>query len=102
MSGQLRTLAEYLQASKRFDDRPTYPEVLGLATPIDRKPFPEGERSGPVKDWTEMALITKEINKQKRHIPIRQLFQQAPRALLALKPPECAHTDLSGRQLDVN
>ena len=33
-----------------------------------------------------MALIINEINKQKRHIPIRQLMRRADRALLALKP----------------
>jgi very-short-patch-repair endonuclease len=57
-----------------------------VAALIDRRYVPDGERSGPVKDWTELSLIVKEINKQKRHIPIRQLFQRAPRALLALKP----------------
>ena len=57
-----------------------------VAALIDRRYVPDGERSGPVRDWTEMSLIVKEINKQKRHIPIRQLFQRAPRALLALKP----------------
>jgi very-short-patch-repair endonuclease len=57
-----------------------------VASIIDRRYVPDGERSGPVRDWTEMALIVKEINKQKRHIPIRQLFQRAPRALLGLKP----------------
>ncbi len=57
-----------------------------VAALVDRRNVPDGEQSGPVRNWTEMALIRKEINKQKRHIPIRQLFQRAPRALLALKP----------------
>jgi len=33
-----------------------------------------------------MALIMNEINKQKRHIPIRQLMRRAGNALVALKP----------------
>jgi superfamily I DNA and/or RNA helicase len=33
-----------------------------------------------------MALITNELNKQKRHIPIRQLIRRSGNALVALKP----------------
>ena len=33
-----------------------------------------------------MALIMNEINKQKRHIPIRQLIRRSASALVALKP----------------
>jgi very-short-patch-repair endonuclease len=33
-----------------------------------------------------MALLTNEMNKQKRHIPIRQLMLRAANALVALKP----------------
>ena len=50
-----------------------------------RSPF-YGNQSGPVKTWTELALIIHESNKQKRHIPIRQLMSRAPNALLSLKP----------------
>ncbi|MCZ2155208.1 MAG: hypothetical protein LC114_15120, partial [Bryobacterales bacterium] len=57
-----------------------------VAALIDKRHVPGGNQTGPVGNWTEMALITKEINKQKRHIPIRQLIQRAPNALVALKP----------------
>jgi hypothetical protein len=57
-----------------------------VAALIDRRPVPDGNRNGPVKTWTEKALITNEINKQKRHIPIRQLIRRSANALVALKP----------------
>ncbi|UJW79447.1 DUF4011 domain-containing protein [Hydrogenophaga sp. SL48] len=46
----------------------------------------QGVSSGRVGDLTEMALLTKETKKQKRHIPIRQLLRRAGRSLLELKP----------------
>jgi very-short-patch-repair endonuclease len=57
-----------------------------VAALIDQRPVPSGNQSGPVRTWTEMALITNEINKQKRHIPIRQLILRSANALVALKP----------------
>jgi hypothetical protein len=57
-----------------------------VAAIIDQRPVPYGNQSGPVRNWTDMALITNEINKQKRHIPIRQLIQRSANALVALKP----------------
>lgn len=57
-----------------------------VACQVDQRPVPYGNQSGPVRTWTEMALVMNEINKQKRHIPIRQLIQRAANALVALKP----------------
>jgi very-short-patch-repair endonuclease len=57
-----------------------------VASIIDKRPLPSGRQSGPVRDWTDMALVYHEINKQKRHIPIRQLIRRASSALIALKP----------------
>ena len=57
-----------------------------VAAIIDRRPIPGGNQRGPVRSWTDMALVINEINKQKRHIPIRQLILRAAKALLALKP----------------
>jgi hypothetical protein len=57
-----------------------------VAALIDKRTIPYGNQSGPVKTWSEMALIINEINKQKRHIPIRQLIQRSAKALVALKP----------------
>ncbi|MEX6508122.1 DUF4011 domain-containing protein [Jiella sp. M17.18] len=47
---------------------------------------PWGNDSGPIRSYTEMALVQNEIAKQSRHIPIRQLIERAGTALQALKP----------------
>lgn len=47
---------------------------------------PPGIGYGPVKNHTDLALIERELQKQKRHIPIRQLVRRAGRALQAIKP----------------
>jgi transcription elongation GreA/GreB family factor/very-short-patch-repair endonuclease len=47
---------------------------------------PKGHRSGSPRSYTEMALITREVQKKKGHIPIRQLVNRAGEALQALKP----------------
>lgn len=58
-----------------------------FANQIARKTrVPEGQRGSTVGDYTEMHLLRREINKQRRHIPIRQLVKRAGRALLELKP----------------
>jgi very-short-patch-repair endonuclease len=56
-----------------------------LARRIDRLP-PPGNGSGPVSQWTDLALIKNEISKKKRHISIRQLMRRAANALQSLKP----------------
>ncbi len=57
-----------------------------VAAILDKRPTFQGHQSGPVRNWTDMALLYHEIRKQKRHIPIRQLVRRAPNALLSLKP----------------
>jgi very-short-patch-repair endonuclease len=57
-----------------------------IAAQIDRRAVSNGSQSGPVGAWSDLALLTHEINKQKRHIPIRQLTRRAGGALLGLKP----------------
>lgn len=47
---------------------------------------PEGQRGTTVGDYTEWQLLQREINKKKKHIPIRQLVKRAGKALLELKP----------------
>lgn len=57
------------------------------AAKIDRsKKVLSGVTSGRAADLTEMSLLTREISKQKRHIPIRQLLRRAGRSLQQLKP----------------
>jgi transcription elongation GreA/GreB family factor len=58
-----------------------------FASQIERRTHvPEGQRGTTVGDFTEMHLLRREINKQRRHIPIRQLVKRAGNALQALKP----------------
>jgi integrase/very-short-patch-repair endonuclease len=57
-----------------------------VASLIDQRSVPYENQSGPVRTWSDMALIMNEINKQKRHIPIRQLIRRAANALVAVKP----------------
>lgn len=45
-----------------------------------------GRSVGPVSTYTEAGLLSHEIQKQRRHIPLRQLIARAPRTLQALKP----------------
>ena len=47
---------------------------------------PEGNGKGRVSTHTELCLINREINKTKRHIPLRDLIRRARSALLELKP----------------
>lgn len=53
---------------------------------IARRPVPQGVGNGPVRDYTDLALLEHEIQKQRGHIPIRRLLNRAHKALLALKP----------------
>ncbi len=53
---------------------------------IDERVVPIGNGYGPVSSYTELSLLEREITKQRRHIPLRQLVRRAGRALQALKP----------------
>jgi transcription elongation GreA/GreB family factor len=76
----------------RSDYRRLDAEIVALtgsdfANQIDRlKHVPDGHRGTTVGDYTEMRLLSREINKQRRHIPIRQLLKRAGKALQGLKP----------------
>lgn len=67
--------AEYLSLSSKK-----------IAHTISRNQPPRGVQTGPVRDHTEMALLLRETQKQRRHIPIRQLVKRAGVALQTLKP----------------
>lgn len=47
---------------------------------------PQGVRGRVVGDYTEKALLDHELNKQKRHQPIRKMLDKAGEAISALKP----------------
>ena len=48
--------------------------------------IPQGTTGVRVGEYTELSLLKHEINKQKKHIPIRKLLSRAGNALLELKP----------------
>jgi len=47
--------------------------------------FP-GIGSGPIRKWTGWRLVTHEMSKQKRHIPIRKLLKRAWESITTVKP----------------
>src|SRR5690606_11567107 len=55
------------------------------STLLERE-VPAGFRGGPVKTWTDMALLWNEFQKQKRLAPVRDLLGRAGGAVRALKP----------------
>ncbi len=53
---------------------------------LDQRRVPMGVGTGPVRQYSEYSLLEREMGKQKRHIPIRQLILRSGKALQALKP----------------
>jgi len=58
----------------------------GIAYQVAQRTIPQGNGTGRVSTFTEKCLIVHELNKKRRHIPIRQLVRRASQALQALKP----------------
>lgn len=52
----------------------------------DHTQLPDGQRGTSASDYTELHLLRREMSKQRRHLPIRQLMKRAGRTLQALKP----------------
>jgi len=66
-------------------------KLLGLtqnkvAAAVSRRRPAKGHRGARVSEHTEMELLKHEVNKQRSHIPIRQLLKRCGRALQAIKP----------------
>jgi len=57
-----------------------------IAQRANAVPPVRGVGYGPVAELTEQSLIEHEIEKTRRHIPIREMFRRAGRAIQALKP----------------
>ncbi|PZV07295.1 MAG: hypothetical protein DCF22_22255 [Leptolyngbya sp.] len=57
-----------------------------LVAQLAQAPIEPGSSRGRRSEWTNLALIQNEINKQRRHISQRDLFQRASVALQQLKP----------------
>lgn len=57
-----------------------------IAYLASKKEIPFGYRGNRKTDLTEFSLLENELNKKKRHIPLRQLISRASGAIQALKP----------------
>ncbi len=56
------------------------------AARLARAQIPRGRSGGRVSDLSELQLLSHEVGKQKRHIPIRQLLRRSGKAPQAMKP----------------
>jgi very-short-patch-repair endonuclease len=59
---------------------------IRTAAMVSRRQVPSGYRGAKVSEHTDLALILHEMEKQKRHLPLRQLISRAGNAAQALKP----------------
>lgn len=59
---------------------------LAIAARLATTKAPEGVAGARAADLTELKLIKREIEKKKRHVPIRSLVHRAGKALQTLKP----------------
>jgi very-short-patch-repair endonuclease len=71
---------------QEYDDRLRELQRKRIAWKASRVSPPQGNGSGRVRDYTELFLLKHEINKKKRHIPLRQLIHRSGEAISALKP----------------
>ena len=73
---------------QRMEDELRLLDQAAVVAAIHRDPgsLPEGMNKGPRGEFTEMGLILHECRKQKRHRPLRHLFQYAGESLRGLKP----------------
>jgi len=86
--GQFRGL-EIEQARKRF--RKLDRDLLGLErqaliADLSARPVTRGINAGKASERTELSLIRSECQKQKKHIPLRDLLERAGCAAQELKP----------------
>ena len=57
-----------------------------VAIAAHRRRVPFGSATGSRKEWTDGALLNNEFGKQRRHVPLRDLFGRAGAAVTALTP----------------
>lgn len=77
---------ECLQKFRQLDDRLRRVSSRDISNRLVKSPVPAGRSGRRVGDLTEMALLNHEMQKQRRHVPIRKLVDRAGSALIALKP----------------
>tara|TARA_R110001599_G_scaffold82854_2_gene222826 strand:+ start:9959 stop:15592 length:5634 start_codon:yes stop_codon:yes gene_type:complete len=74
---------------RQYDDKLKKLQQEKIAYQVAQDGFSKtisGVSNGKVSGYSEMGLITNEINKKTRHVPIRQLVRRASKSLVALKP----------------
>jgi very-short-patch-repair endonuclease len=59
---------------------------LEIAQKLMESPVPSGKSYGRASEFTELALIRRQIGLQRRHVALRDLFKRAGSAAQALKP----------------
>lgn len=57
-----------------------------VAAVVDQRRPEPGSKTGPKSAWSGGALLEHEANKQKKHLPLRRLMEQAGDALTTLMP----------------
>ncbi len=71
---------------REMDDRIRRASSSDICDRLVKNPVPPGQTGRRVGDLTEMALLRHEMQKQRRHVPIRKLVHRAGNALIGLKP----------------
>ena len=88
---ELNQLSGITQAQAREQFQQADKQLLSLyqkqlVAQLAQTPIESGNSRGRKSEWTNLALIQNEINKQRRHISQRDLFQRSSVALQQLKP----------------
>lgn len=77
------------EAKRRYQDLEDEIVTLrrrAIAAKLRVRHVEPGVAVGSAKDKTELALVRHEAEKERRHLPLRDLFRRAPQAVRALKP----------------
>jgi len=80
------TYEEAIRMFKEYDDKLLLLNRKLIAAKAADVILPASNYGPRVKDYTELKLLKHEINKKKRHIPLRSLFTRAGKTIQALKP----------------
>lgn len=71
---------------REYDEKLKRLQRERIAWRIAQNPIPKGYVGARAADYTDLALLQRECEKKKKHIPLRQLVRRAGNALAAIKP----------------
>ncbi len=74
------------KAFREYDKKLIELQRKRIASIIAKQDITYGISGGKVANYSELSLITHELGKKARHLPIRQLINRAGKALIELKP----------------